>query len=199
MNQLETGDILLFSNYPSGIFGFFDSLIRFSTQSQYSHIGIVLKDPDFLGLKGLYMWESGFENHDDPQYGIKKIGVQITPLDEVFKSYKDTGHIFYRKLKCPDNLITIEKLKKIHHEVYLKPYDINPVHWLTAIFSPNIKLDQTNSFWCSALVAYVFIELGILTSDENWTLKRPSDFSLTGENLKFYKDCSLSNEEIKLF
>jgi len=198
MNQLETGDILLFSNYPSGILGYFDSLIRLGTQSQYSHIGIVLKDPEFLGLKGLYMWESGSETKPDPQDGIKKIGVQITPIKEVLNNYKDSGHIFYRKLKCPKDLITTEKLKTIHHEVYLKPYDINPVHWLSAVFTPNVNMNQTNSFWCSALVAYIYIELGILSSDENWTLKRPSDFSLSAEHLKFSKDCELENKENKL-
>jgi len=198
MNQLETGDILLFSNYTSGIFGFFDSLIRWGTQSQYTHVGIVIKDPDFLNLKGLYMWESGFENKPDPQDDIKKIGVQITPLEEVIKNYKKTGHIFYRKLKCPDNLITIEKLKKIHHEVYLKPYDINPAHWLSAVFTCNINMNEIKSFWCSSLVAYIYIELGILSKDENWTLKRPSDFSLSGEFLKFSKDCELENKENKL-
>ena len=114
MNQLETGDILLFSNYPSGFFGIFDSLIRLGTQSQYSHIGIVLKDPEFLGLKGYYMWESGYEGKPDPQDSLTKIGVQVTPLEDVLNNYKNNGHVFYRKLKCPDNLITVEKLKKIH-------------------------------------------------------------------------------------
>jgi hypothetical protein len=198
MNQLETGDILLFSNYPSGFFGFFDSLIRWGTQSQYTHIGIVLKDPEFLGLKGLYMWQSGYEYHPDPQDGLKKVGVQITPLEEIIENYKDTGHIFYRKLKCPENLITIEKLKNIHNDVYLKPYDINPIHWITAVISPNSNMNESYSFWCSALVAYIYIELGILKENENWTLKRPSDFSLSGENLIFNKNCFLENKENKL-
>jgi hypothetical protein len=199
MNQLETGDILLFSNYPSGFFGIFDSLIRLGTQSQYSHIGIVLKDPEFLGLKGYYMWESGYEGKPDPQDSLTKIGVQVTPLEDVLNNYKNNGHVFYRKLKCPDNLITVEKLKKIHEEVYLKPYDINPIHWLTAVFLPNTNINENKSFWCSALVAYIYIELGILKDDENWTLKTPADFSLSGENLKFCKDCLLENKENKLF
>ena len=59
-------------------------------------------------------------------------------------------------------------------------------------------MNQTNSFWCSALATYIYIELGILTPDENWTLKRPSDFSLSAEHLKLSKDCELENKENKL-
>lgn len=198
MNQLETGDILLFSNYPSGFFGFFDSLIRFGTQSKYSHIGIVIKDPEFLNLKGLYMWESGYEGTPDPQDNKIKIGVQITLLDTVINNYKKTGHIFVRKLNCPKELITNEKLKKIHEEVYLKPYDINPIHWVASAFNSNINLNENKSFWCSALVCYILVKLGILDENENWTLKKPCDFSLSDEHLKFSKNCSLSNNEIKL-
>ncbi len=59
MNNLKTGDLLL-CNYQGkhGCFKCFTSLIKCCTESNYSHIAMVLKDPGFINptLKGLYVW-----------------------------------------------------------------------------------------------------------------------------------------------
>ena len=62
---------------------------------------MILKNPTFIdkNLKGLYLWESGYENIKDINDGKIKLGVQIVPFHEVkFKSsnYK----LFARKIKC---------------------------------------------------------------------------------------------------
>ena len=98
--DLDTGDLLLFDYHGGGFFGVFTGLIKYFTKSKYSHIAMVLKDPDFLhpSLKGYYVWESSWEGKPDPQDGKIKLGVQITPLNEILKLYSNTGNVFLRKL-----------------------------------------------------------------------------------------------------
>ena len=45
--DLDTGDLLLFDYHGGGFFGVFTGLIKYFTKSKYSHIAMVLKDPDF--------------------------------------------------------------------------------------------------------------------------------------------------------
>ena len=92
INDLETGDILLFS--PStktehGIMRFLDWMIQSTTDSSYTHVAFVLKDPTFINpvLKGLYIWESAYEGTPDPQDGKIKFGVQITPLHQCIHNF----------------------------------------------------------------------------------------------------------------
>ena len=89
MENLKTGDLLLFNNTGGGFFGAFTSMIKWGTHSNYSHIAMVLKDPTFIHphLKGTYIWESSWEGTPDPQDGEKKLGVQITPIGEILDEY----------------------------------------------------------------------------------------------------------------
>ena len=117
MDQLETGDLLLFKNSSHGWFGLFTFSIKYFTNSNYSHIGMILKDPTFIhpSLKGIYVWESGWNGKPDPQDGKIKLGVQITPIREVLDYYRNNnGHVYVRKLNIinkfekNDNLIQDE-------------------------------------------------------------------------------------------
>ena len=54
---MNTGDLVFFKKYNG--FGIFGDLIRWWTKSPYIHVGIILKDPKFLGLKGIYLWHGG--------------------------------------------------------------------------------------------------------------------------------------------
>tara|TARA_A100001015_G_C14348882_1_gene465953 strand:+ start:154 stop:513 length:360 start_codon:yes stop_codon:yes gene_type:complete len=116
MNELKTGDLILFSSYSSGISNLISNFIKWGTHSNYTHIAMVLKDPDFIGksLKGLYVWESGWEEKPDPVDNKIKMGVQITPLEEILNSYKNNGHCYIRKLINSDKYITSEKLSEIY-------------------------------------------------------------------------------------
>ena len=50
----------------------------------------ILKDPVFIhpNLKGYYVWQSSWTGKLDPQDDEIKLGVQITPFDEVYKFYQ---------------------------------------------------------------------------------------------------------------
>ena len=88
MVELETGDILIFASKGS----YLSSLIKYFTQSQITHVGMVLKDPTWINpcLKGTFLWESGWEGTPDPQDNKLKLGVQITALEDVRKHFKNS-------------------------------------------------------------------------------------------------------------
>lgn len=202
MENLKTGDLLLFNYKAGGLFGGFTSMIKWGTHSNYSHTALVLRDPTFLhpNLKGLYVWESSWENDPDPQDGKRKLGVQITPIGEIFNEYKKTNsHIYYRSIETDKNLFTDEKLKKVHDVVYKKPYDIVPLDWVEAFFQKDHAPQKTSRFWCSALVGYIYTQCGVLKSQTDWSIMRPVDLSLDGENLNFCDGVKLSLTETKIF
>lgn len=190
MNELKTGDIILFDYEGHSILS---SLIKRFTKSNFTHVGMILKDPKFIhpSLKGYYIWESGKEDEPDPQDDKKKIGVQITPFLELYNKYKNTGgKIYIRKIK-DNTMFTDEKLKEIHHIVYDKPYDIVPLDWIEGYLQKDPNPQKTNRFWCSALIGYIYTKLGILNEDTDWSILRPCDFSQDSQ-LKF--NITLSND-----
>jgi len=183
MNELKTGDIILFDYEGHSIIS---SLLKRFTKSNFTHVGMILKDPKFIhpSLKGLYVWESGKEDDPDPQDNKKKFGVQITPFAELYDIYKNTGSkIYIRKIK-DNKIFTDTNLKKIHDIVYDKPYDIVPLDWIDGYLQKDLNPQKTNRFWCSALIGYIYTQLGILNPDTDWSILRPCDFSQDSQ-LKF--------------
>ena len=82
IDELETGDIVLFSgNY------FLSHIVEYFTKSIYSHVGVILKNPN-LGdatFKGIYLLESEREDTPDPENNRIKKGVQLINLEEKLK------------------------------------------------------------------------------------------------------------------
>ena len=156
-----------------------------------------LRDPifsDIPPLKGLYVWESSWEGKPDPQDNKIKLGVQITPIEQILEEYYETNsYVFLRRLNVPEGLITPEKLVDIHEVVYDKPYDIVPLDWVGAIMRKDPEPQKTSRFWCAALVGYIYTKVGILKSSTDWSILTPNDFSLSGENLEFETNDMLEN------
>ena len=67
----------------------------------------------------------------------------------------------------------------MHKTVYDKPYDCLPKDWIAALFHETNGTDArtTKHFWCSALVGYIYTQLGLLSENTDWSILRPSDFS----------------------
>nr|QFG74432.1 MAG: hypothetical protein [Megaviridae environmental sample] len=206
--DLKTGDLILFDSRKSCPLNWLDRGIRFFTNSNYNHIGLVLKDPFFLAKKhncgtelfeGLFIWESSFEASPDPQDGKVKLGVQITKLDQALKN--NGGTAFIRRLKCTDEqykeTFTEEALCQIHNLVYDKPYDINPLDWIKALFRLNFSPQKDDTYWCSALVGVIYSRLGIIDSNLDWSIMRPSDFSLEDkeQHLSFRQGFKLDDHQ----
>jgi len=186
LTRLQTGDLILVNGQANKwYYKLFEYLIKFGTHSNYTHVGMVVRDPDFTEkpLKGLYIWESSWEGTPDPQDNKVKLGVQLTPLETFIKNSKGCK-LFLRKLTCPLTIFTKEKLAKVHKEVYDKPYDFMPKDWINALFGKDSQPQKTDRFWCSAFVGYVYTQCGLLSSDTDWSILTPCDFSLDGQTIK---------------
>jgi hypothetical protein len=181
-DQLNNFDVMLFNGQNF----WFSYVVEYATWSQFSHIGIILKSPTWLdpSLTGNYLLESGEEDVPDAVTHKLKFGVQITPLEHVIKNY--TGNIYYRKLisvpyeENPDHYH--EMLKNIYNMIENKPYDDTVVDLIRIAL--HLKLGdcrRTNSFFCSALVSFIFTQLGILPSDIQWDLIEPKDYDTKGK------------------
>ena len=196
--NLKTGDILLFDYEGGGLFGLFTSAIKYFTNSEYSHVAMVLKDPEFIhpSLKGYYIWESSWEGKPDPQDNKIKLGVQITPFEEIYNHYKlKNSKIVVRRINN-NEYFTNDKLNAIHKVVYDKPYDLVPKDWIDEIFHKDAHPQKTDRFWCSALIGYIYTKCNILDSKTDWSGLRASDFSEKYKNnLQFINDTNLLNEE----
>jgi hypothetical protein len=125
---------------------------------------------------------------EDNQY---KIGVQIHRLEDILKEYPK-GSVYIRHIIVDRNELFYEKLSEIHKEIHNKPYDINPYDWLCAklnIISPfkeDNKFRKTTSFWCSALLSYIYCKLDWIDDTINWSLMGPREFSSDeGKEIKF--------------
>jgi hypothetical protein len=201
LNNLDTGDILLFRG--DSIFGRF---LEFFGRSKYSHVGIILKNPKFLNEcleDGIYILESSSNNTPDSEDHMYKIGVQIHKLEDVVNEY-NKGCVYVRKLNCIRDETFYKKLNDIHTEIHNKPYDINICDWIVAKYNldkniaPNPLYKTTKDFWCSALVCFIFKELGFIKDDVNWTIMAPREFSsIEGKYIKFDSSiCKVDNERL---
>ena len=205
MENLKTGDVVLFSSNYSGFWGYISKMIKWSTDSPYTHVGMVLKDPTFINpsLKGLYLWQSGKEVVLDAEEQTHKFGVQITPLRDVIEEYKrNGGTVYYRSIDCDISWCFDDNhLAELHKIVHNKPYDIYARDWIEAFFRKDHKPQKDNRFWCSAFVGYIYTKCGILEEDIDWSILRPSDFSLEYDNqfLYFKNGYKLEPLEIELW
>ena len=214
LKEMQTGDIILFSGRHSII----SSIIKWWTNSYYSHIGIVLVNPKiyddniFKELKGIYLLESGYENIDDADEHIRKFGVQIVPLNKVIKKYN--GTVFWRKLnteRCKLSSSEINhRISQIYKNIRHKPYDLNLVDLLCSslkIFMPitiyryaflnwfAVDKQKQDRFVCSALVAYIYTMMDFLPSFTNWTECIPKFFSNENPNLQLSRGVYLEPEK----
>jgi len=183
INTFETGDIILFSNNYSlwDITTWPSFIVEYFSNSKYSHIGMILKDPTWLNKKltGIYLWESVPDNTIDPQDNKKKLGVKLTPITEIFKS--KTEKLFLRKLINKKNKLNPEVLQKIHESVYDKPYDLNIIDWIDVYYKIQLNKPTIDRFFCSAFIGFIYYQSNIINKNINWDLLKPEDFAPEGK------------------
>ena len=196
LETCQTGDILLYnSNY------WYSRLIEWGSGSKFSHISIILRDPTFINekLTGLYILESSYEDIPDSNTGEKVWGVQIIPLDHVIEEYKKSyvGNLYYRRLETKKTEDFYVKLKDCIKHTEGDKYDLNPLDWFKAEFQINIgNTRKENTFWCSALVGYVYCHMGFIDKDISWSILPPRKFSHYENDRLTYSNCSLHPERL---
>lgn len=189
--NVDDFDIVLFK----GTDYWFSYVVEWFTWSRFSHVGIILKDPIYIdpSLTGTYLFESGTENINDAEDGVKKFGVQITDWNTIYSNY--TGEIWKRSLKPYEKKEVIQELlEKVHNVVHNKPYD-------TRVFDlVRIELERKwgncqckDRFVCSALVSFILVSLNLLDGKTDWDLVEPKHFDNGGWIEKNIKDCDFGD------
>ena len=176
---MKTGDIIIYQE-PKKVsrWWFIGKAISEATHSPWVHVGIILKDPKWLGLKGTYIWESAWTGIPDSVDRVTKFGVQVVPFDQRIVP----GITYHREYTGPE--FNQHKMKEIYDELLNKPYDINPVDWVEALTGYDPDPQREKRFWCSALVACILTKIGLLDEDTDWTITVPKYFA--DPDLKFY-------------
>lgn len=173
----KTGDIVLCSGTR-----WLSYIIEWFFHSPISHVGVVYRDEG----DNVFILESKFG------FSSETNGVVLTPLDEFVKRYKagDYSAVYTRKLNVKRNQYFNDTVKYILKIVCHKKYDTNPFDWIK-ILTNEQNYQHTNEFFCSALVAFCFIKLGVLDAELPWSIISPDVFSsrsTSKHQLKFNKE-----------
>jgi hypothetical protein len=192
LETLETGDILLFDGEELE-----SKIVEEFIMSKWSHVAIVIKDPDFLinhkePINGLFVFESNGYYELDIEDNTKKFGVQISELNKYIEDYD--GEVYVRKLNWNKTHEERNALfKQIYITMYNKYYDFHPLDLLDIIFhrlhihigilDTLVNPRHTDSLVCSSLVAYSYTCMGLLEQNTDWSLIAPQYFEDINELL----------------
>lgn len=222
--QIQPLDLLLFrgKDFVSRFIRFLEAVML--GNGTFSHCGIVV-DRELMpwhkklkpGVK--YVWESTMsisignftDGMVDVETGKGKLGVQIRPLRKVIKAYtneKKKAHVAWAPIKDSPWTATQKKevqkiIRKLHKEVGMKTYELNPIELLGSLF-PMFRClrrktewfeDEVNSvltswdiidesdtenadafYFCSELVAELYKRVGILNDPIDPSTVLPMDF-----------------------
>ena len=200
----QTGDLLLYQGQRSWV----SSVIERVSRSPYSHVGLLLRDPDWmLPEKGLFILESEMLTHGAPDAEDHKAkrGVQIRKLSELREELaSDSARVFYRGLKFDRSADPGFKLKlaRAHKLVHNRPYDLDPKHWLAAaerraVGGGATHFKDTRAFFCSALAAFVLLQLGLI-EPVDWSVVAPADFSSAEQGLVRFAPGVTAEPEVRI-
>lgn len=198
-HPLKTGDLLLCDDLQCGSWGMFSWFIKFMTKSDFSHVGMIVVDPEFTNtpLKGTFVWTSGISDIPDPEDNTKKFGVQLVPYDHFIKTYG--GKIYLRRIHFEsereyNRIFNTHALKEIHRVVYDKPYDVVVTDWIEAYCKKDGHPQKTSRFFCSALIGYIYTKLTLLDATVDWSILYPSYFSTENKTFAMLHNATLTKE-----
>jgi hypothetical protein len=187
INDLKTGDIILcHSSGPGGSDdNGLDGTIEFFTHSPWEHAGIIIKNPWWLDKEGIYIFQSGSgpNNYEDVMNG-NRCGVTLNHIDDFLANRE---FIFSRSLENFEfNRMTKKIFKQAFDIAHGKPYDKNWCSWIGTGLDSFFKCKccsrittppTTKEFWCSALVAYMYVKMGWFEDSLDWSTQTPEDLA----------------------
>ena len=187
-DALQTGDIILCHSNgtgPSGLDPGLDGAIEFATHSMWEHAGIIIRDPWWIEKPCLCIFQSGPgpNGYGDIMTG-KKTGVTLNYLGDFLPNREK---IYVRQLKNFDfDKDSQAKFFKAFETAHGKPYDKNWCSWAgvgcgsffrCGCCSRYSTPQTTDTFWCSALVAFMYAQMGWFDSDLDWSCQTPVDLA----------------------
>jgi len=112
------------------------------------------------------------------------------------------GYASVRRLNIPLGIPDMNsKLTQIHNDLKDKPYDLDILDFICA--DKNVETSDSwfsgfskkkNTFFCSAMVGYIYCKLGLLPENTEWSKCEPKTFSEQNSFLKLEMDASLEPE-----
>ncbi len=173
-DNLNTGDIVLFSGSSA-----FSLLIKGYTRSAWSHVGMVMRIPDF---DMVLLWEATtLADILDIDTGTATKGVQLVPLSQRMKTYK--GDVSIRQLDCDRQNLDMEGLKAFRQDVKGKAYEKSEGELFKAAYDGwfGENVEDFSSVFCSELVAGAYQSMGLLEDGQPANEYTPKDFSSDGQ------------------
>lgn len=177
----HTGDVVLFYDAKSWI----SRAIDYLAGSDYSHCGMLVVDPPWIAERGVYIIQSGAEPIPNAEDDAKVFGVSTYLFANVLATYPGTVAVRHIRNAHVDR----DLLTTVHAKVHELPYNLNLVDWIKAGYlaefhgSSNGYKEVDTRFWCSALVAYMYVRLGWLPHDYPYMYATPSAFGRHANNL----------------
>ena len=170
-NYYKTGDLLFYKGDKNSVI---DDLIMNVSDSPYSHVAMVIVNPPWnKQLKGPYLLQSSSNFIYSDEDKKEEKGVTLSSLPENLEGVN---------IRRFDGIMDDAKLAKVHDKVHHLPYDTSWWDWIkTGLYhlgfhSFHNDRHDTN-FWCSALVAYIYVKMGILPEKTNWSNLAPGDLA----------------------
>ena len=183
LNKLKTGDLMLCHGDKND--DLINHVIEEFTHSEYEHVALIIKDPWWINLKGIYVLQANKDKNIYPDViNGKKNGVTLNKLEDFFC---DRDLISIRSVKNINwNCDLKNKFKFFFNKVHGKSYDTNPINWIgigigsyfhCPMFSHFITKKQKNTFLCSTLVSFLYVNLEWCDKDINWSCQTPANLS----------------------
>ncbi len=209
IENLKSGDCILCHGH-----NLLDCAIEVCSRSKFSHSAIILKDPYYIDeqLKGIYILESSLEFNPDVEDGKIHLGVQLQPIEVLLNDYK-YNDLLVRPLQVEIPNIN-QKILSAYKELKDKPYNLDPIDWLAAkiLIDDSFRVEkqnwfkkcfgnteqQTKSFWCSAMVAFFYVRLGVLDKDCSFAILAPEHFRKKHDKEMPWVSSGVLGEETKL-
>jgi hypothetical protein len=202
-HTFKTGDLLLFEGN-----GFFSSLIKCTTCSYISHIGMVVEAKDIPNIlrnskrrseDELYLFHSNKGRlpylYDILTNDIQS-GVQLNILKDALINYD--GNVYYKKLvKKNKEQINFKRLEELIIDFKRTPYEEDYFQLCCAAYDGPCGQNQMDisQLFCSELVAYIYMKYGIIHNDIGMPSNEfvPKDFEY--ENWRQYFTLKYSLQE----
>ncbi len=173
--QVQTGDILFVRGEENSAI---DEIIMSVTHSPYSHVAMVVVDPWWdSNLKGTYVIQSDMMATRSSESGENVAGVSLSPMSDLHNAKVDI-----RRLSGVSR--TTDQFRqhftRVHAQVHNVPYDTSILDWVWGGlshlgFTCFRNTRHSTDFWCSALVSYIYVQMGWLPETVNWSNMAPQD------------------------